>query len=41
MDLRGFATTVYPDQVKLAGQSYLKERKDDEIAALLKGETAN
>jgi hypothetical protein len=36
MDLLGFATTFYPDKVKLAGKSYFEERTDEEIRALLK-----
>jgi hypothetical protein len=37
MDLLGFATTFYSDEVKLAGLPYLEELKDDEIRELLKG----
>jgi hypothetical protein len=37
MDLLGFATTFHPDGVKLASQSYLEERSDEEIRNLLKG----
>jgi hypothetical protein len=36
MDLLGFATTFYPDEIKLVGQSYLEESTDEEIRALLK-----
>ena len=37
MDLLGFASTFYPDEVKLASRSYLEERSEDEIRALLRG----
>lgn len=37
MDLLGFACTFYPDEVKLASRSYLEERSEDEIRALLRG----
>lgn len=37
LDLIGFATTFYPDEVKLASRSYLEERTEDELSALLKG----
>lgn len=37
LDLLGFATTFYPDELKLAGRSYLEERTEDELQALLKG----
>jgi hypothetical protein len=37
MDLFGFATTFYPDELKLASRSYLEERTTDEIGALLRG----
>ncbi len=36
MDLLGFATTFFPDDVKLIGQSYLEECGSDEIRGLLK-----
>ncbi len=36
MDLLGFATTFYPDEVKLIGRSYLEERSGDELRSLLK-----
>jgi hypothetical protein len=36
MDLLGFATTFYPDEVKLAGKSFMEERTDEEIRTLLK-----
>lgn len=37
MDLMGFATTFFPDEVKLASRSYLEERTDGELSMLLKG----
>jgi hypothetical protein len=37
MDLLGFATTFHPDEVKLASQSYLEERSDEEIRNVLHG----
>ena len=37
LDVLGFATTFYPGEVKLASRSYLEERSDDELRALLKG----
>jgi hypothetical protein len=37
MDLLGFATTFYPDELKLASGSYLEERTANEIGSLLKG----
>jgi hypothetical protein len=37
MDLLGFATTFYPDEVKLTSRSYLEERSDEEIRKLLEG----
>jgi len=37
MDLLGFASTFYPDDVKLASRSYLEERTEDEIGTLLRG----
>jgi hypothetical protein len=37
MDLLGFATTFFPDEVKLTGQSYLEECTSDEIQSLLRG----
>ncbi|MDR3676683.1 MAG: hypothetical protein P4N24_14420 [Acidobacteriota bacterium] len=37
MDLMGFATTFYPDDVKLASRAYLEERTQDELLALLQG----
>jgi hypothetical protein len=38
LDLFGFATTFYPDEVKLASRSYLEERTDAEVGELLLGE---
>jgi hypothetical protein len=37
LDLLGFATTFYPDDVKLASRAYLEERNDNELRALLQG----
>ena len=37
MDLMGFATTFFPEEVKLASRPYLEERTDGEIRELLKG----
>jgi hypothetical protein len=37
MDLLGFATTFYPDEVRLASRPYLEERTDREIGELLGG----
>jgi hypothetical protein len=37
MDLFGFATTFYADEIKLASRSYLEERSDREIRSLLEG----
>jgi hypothetical protein len=37
MDLFGFATTFYPEELKLASRSYLQERSDEEIRNILKG----
>jgi hypothetical protein len=37
LDLLGFATTFYPEELKLASRSYLEERTDQEVGALLKG----
>jgi hypothetical protein len=37
MDLLGFATTFYPDDVKLPSRAYLEERSDNELRALLQG----
>jgi len=37
MDLLGFATTFYPDDVKLASRAFLEERSENELQALLGG----
>lgn len=37
MDLLGFATTFYAEEVKLAARSYLEECSDEEIQEVLKG----
>lgn len=37
MDLLGFGTTFYPDEVKLVSRSYLEERMDSELRELLRG----
>jgi hypothetical protein len=37
MDLMGFATTFYPEEVKLASRSFLEERTAEEMRGLLRG----
>jgi len=37
MDLLGFATTFFPEELKLASQSYIEERSNEEIRNVLKG----
>jgi hypothetical protein len=37
LDILGFATTFYPEAVRLANRSYLEERSDEELRTLLKG----
>jgi hypothetical protein len=37
LDILGFATTFYPEEVRLADRGYLEERSDEELRSLLRG----